>query len=170
MGYTTDFTGEITIVPPLNAAEINYLKLFSTTRHMQRERGPYFVDGLYGGDWDGSAGSGNADVTDYNSPDATQPGLWCQWEPTEAGDALVWDGGEKFYNSVEWMRYLIDYFLRPNAACKGMEQFSDFTFDHVLNGEIYAQGEDPSDKWSLLVTDNIVEEYQLTHEIKKLIE
>jgi hypothetical protein len=31
-----------------------------------------------------------------------------------------------------------------------------FTFDHVCNGTILAQGEDPGDTWYLVVTDNDV--------------
>jgi len=35
-----------------------------------------------------------------------QPGLWCQWTATDDGTAIVWDGGEKFYNYIEWLQYL----------------------------------------------------------------
>lgn len=45
-----------------------------------------------------------------------QPGLRCQWEPTEDGTAIKWNGEEKFYKSPEWMTYLIDTFLKPAAA------------------------------------------------------
>jgi hypothetical protein len=70
--------------------------------------------------------------------------------------ALEWDGGEKFYESAEWMKYLIDQFLRPGAVAEGQPGFEAFTFDHVCNGVIEAQGEDPDDKWKLIVTDNVV--------------
>jgi hypothetical protein len=45
MGYTTDFWGYVEIKPHLNDSEMEYLKKFSETRRMKRERGPYFVDG-----------------------------------------------------------------------------------------------------------------------------
>lgn len=56
------------------------------------------------------------------------------------------------------MRYLIDHFLRPDAVASesGGEQFADFTFDHVVNGTIEAQGEEPDDRWRLVVRDNEV--------------
>jgi len=146
MGYSTEFKGRIEIVPPLNEKEIAYLDDFASTRHMDRENGPYFVDGSYG-HGDGS------DVRDHNKPPASQPGLWCHWAPTEDGTALQWDDGEKFYESAAWMQYLMDHFVgsTPAAAYK-----LSFLQGHVCNGTISAQGEDPSDMWLLGVKDNQV--------------
>ena len=80
MGYTTTFSGGIVIDPPLNKAEIDYLNKFSETRRMNRTSGPYFIDGS------GDFGQGcDKDIIDYNKPDASQPGLWCQWVPTKNG-------------------------------------------------------------------------------------
>ena len=153
MGYTTEFEGQVKVVPPLNSAEVAFLTKFSETRRMRRERGPYYVDS------DGFRGqSRDADVLDYNAPPDGQPGLWCQWIPTADGSAIEWDGGEKFYDSEEWMAYLINHFLRPGAvaASTGDPQFAEFTFDHVLNGHIDAQGQEMSDRWRLRVNHNEV--------------
>lgn len=153
MGYTTDFYGQVTVKPPLNDAERSYLERFSQTRRMSRKKGPYFVDGS------GDFGQGDdADIVDYNSPPSGQPGLWCQWVPQEDGASIGWDGGEKFYDSAQWMQYIIDHFLKPgaHASRSGDPQFEDFTFDHVVNGQIEAQGEEPSDMWLLVVTNNVV--------------
>lgn len=160
MGYTTEFEGAVTVEPPLNAAERSFLTKFAYTRRMDRHRGPYFVDGT------GYAGQDHEDdIIDYNSPPPGQPGLWCKWEPNEAGDDLHWNGMEKFYDSSEWMAYLIDHFLKPGAeaSTSGDPQFKDFTFDHVVNGTIKAQGEDRDDRWDLVVKDNevTVVEYDL---------
>jgi hypothetical protein len=48
--------------------------------------------------------------------------------------------------------------LRPDAHASAANdpQFVGFTFDHVCSGEIYAQGEDPDDKWRLVVDNNAV--------------
>lgn len=63
MGYTTEFQGQIKIEPPLNAAEIEYLQKFASTRRMDRTTGPYFVDGS------GFKGQGHdADIRDHNTP------------------------------------------------------------------------------------------------------
>jgi hypothetical protein len=151
MGYTTEFQGSIQIQPPLNDAEIEYLRKFNDTRRMDRAKGPYFVDGT------GEFGQGHdADIRDFNRPPAGQPGLWCHWTPTNGGTAIEWDGGEKFYHADAWMAYLIDHFLKPGAeASKSNDpQFNQFTFDHVCNGVIKAQGEDMDDRWKMLVEDN----------------
>lgn len=74
-----------------------------------------------------------------------QPGLWCQWvieEPIEGEQYLVWDGGEKFYNYVEWLKYLINHFFEPWGI--------------KLNGTIEWEGEDPKDRGRIIVTDNMV--------------
>ncbi len=153
MGYTTEFYGEVEIVPPLNDAEREYLLGFSRTRRMDRERGPYFVGGS------GFRGQGHdPDVRNQNQAPEGQPGLWCHWVPSDDGSLLAWDEAEKFYEADAWMAYLIDHFLRAGAraSISGEEQFAAFTFDHVLNGEIEAQGEELADRWLLRVEDNEV--------------
>lgn len=160
MGYTTDFEGHIEIDPPLNQHEIDYLTKFSESRRMKRTAGPYFVEGS------GFRGQDlEDDVIDSNRPPDGQPGLWCQWVPTADGQYIIWDGGEKFYDSPEWMKYLIDHFLKPGCEASQLVDgikdkvptpFANFTFDHTLNGEIYAQGESSDDRWVLVVRDNEV--------------
>ncbi len=147
MGYTTTFEGQITIDPPLNQQEIDYLTKFADTRRMACTQGPYYVD--RGTDPDRH----DLGVTDYNSPPAGQPGLWCQWVPAEDGAALQWDGGEKFYSSAEWMQYLIDHFIKPGALAKTALPF--LQANHTANGSITAQGEEHGDLWTLVVSNNV---------------
>ncbi|WP_068059229.1 hypothetical protein [Nocardia xishanensis] len=158
MGYTTDFEGSVTVTPPLNETERAYLLRFADTRRMDRTSGPYFVDGT-DGQWGHGQGH-DSDIRDYNCPPEGQPSLWCQWVPTEDGTAIEWDGGEKFHEADVWMRYLIDHFLRSGARAEGHPGFEGFTFDHVVNGVIHAQGEDSDDTWDLVVTDNAVTVYR----------
>lgn len=148
MGYSTDFTGRIEIDPPLNQSEINYLTQFSQTRHMSRVQGPFLVE-------DDPTEDG---VIDYNTPPKSQPSLWCDFEPTGDGTALVWNGSEKTECGKEWIEYLINYFLQNNAylVADASTYFKDFTFNHVCNGELTAQGEDPDDRWKIVVRDNSV--------------
>lgn len=149
MGYTTEFDGAVTIDPPLNEQEIQFLRKFSGTRRMNRHAGPYFVDA------EDDFGQGrSSDIIDYNRPSPGQPGLWCQWVPTDDGSKIEWDGNEKFYDSVEWMKYLIDHFLSPTAIAKDVLPF--LQANHTVNGEIFAQGEETSDRWKLVVEDNKV--------------
>ena len=147
MGYTTDFSGSVAVVPALNAEEIAYLKKFAQSRRVQSTQGPYFVDRS------GDFGQGPEGVTDCNSPPDGQPGLWCQWVPTDDGSAIEWDGGEKFYNAPEWMKYIIEHFIGPSPKAKVALPFLQ---GHTCNGEIEAQGEESDDKWLLIVKDNIV--------------
>jgi hypothetical protein len=161
MGYDTEFTGHVTVTPPLNPHEIAYLRKFADTRRMDRTNGPYYVDGT------GSYGQGrDADILDHNQPPAEQPGRWCGWVPTDDGMAIEWNGVEKFYGAAEWMTYLVDHFLKPDAVAQQRMAsgelanppagFEHFAFNHVVNGTIDAQGEDPDDTWQLVVKDNEV--------------
>ena len=158
MGYSTDFSGHIQIVPPLNAAEIDYLQKFSDSRRVTRSEGAYFVP-------DSESERLNPNrlgVTDYNSQPDGQPSLWCQFLPDDSGESLEWDGGEKTYEAVEWVRYLIDHFLKEGAIASSSddEQFEEFTFNHVLNGELEAQGEESGDLWLLKVVNNRVTRHE----------
>lgn len=154
MGYITKFDGKITVEPPLNAAEVEYLRRFANSRRVDREDGPYCAPD------DGQFGQSNAGgVKNHNMPPAGQPGLWCNWEPTEDGTAIQDSDLEaSAYNPEEWMQYLIDHFLKPGAVAYRTSdpQFNEFTFDHVLNGTIDAEGEEPGDIWRLKVRDNVV--------------
>jgi len=134
---------------------------------MNRARGPYYAEPV------GNHGQNHEeDVEDYNVPGFDQPGLWCHWVPADDGTVIVWDEGEKFYAAGEWMRYFIDTFVRPGCELQrflageprsdGSERwltdpsFEHFTFDHVCNGTIYADGESSDDFWKIVVTDNVV--------------
>jgi hypothetical protein len=147
MGYTTEFSGEFNVSPPLNRAEIAYLTKFADTRRMDRRAGPYFV------------GENEDDVINSNMPPKGQPGLWCQWIPNDTGDKIRWDTGEKFYHADRWIIYILDHFLRPEAEASKTDdpQFADFTFDHVVNGTVEAQGERAHDRWRIVVSDNVVD-------------
>lgn len=194
MGYTTDFSGELTLSKPLTVSQFKYLEKFSKTRRMKRDvnklmelykgKGGYpgrtvkknTPEEIYGKDGEyfvgasGFAGQdSDASVIDYNTPPGQigykeenlewndrytenqrrseagecQPGLWCQWV-VEGDDeqVLVWDGGEKFYSYVEWLKYLINHFFEPWGV--------------KLNGQIDWYGEDRSDMGRITVKDNVV--------------
>lgn len=95
-------------------------------------------------------------VTEYNfapgegrwgdtKPKATcvgQPSLWCQWNPSDDGTEIIWDGSEKFYNYTEWLEYLIATFLKP--------------WGYKVNGMVEWRGEDSHDIGVIEVVDNVV--------------
>ena len=78
---------------------------------------PAGIDGEYFVGGGGCAGQKHdRSIIDYNRPPRTQPGLWCQWVVTktqDGTDVIAWDGGEKFYDYVEWLCYLIEHFFKP---------------------------------------------------------
>lgn len=158
MGYTTDFSGQFDLNKPLTVAHKNYLEKFAETRRMKRNpdltdlrddplrkeanlpigvEGGYFVNetGFHGQDH-------GEDVIDHNGPPRGQPGLWCQWVPSHDGKSIVWDGGEKFYDYVEWLQYIINHFLTP--------------WGYVLNGEVDWVGEDFDDRGKIKVVNNVI--------------
>lgn len=166
MGYTTSFDGEFTITPPLNAAQVAYLKKFSETRRTKRDEaktalrpdpirdavglpvgpdGGYFVGANgFRGQEAGIFGDPPADdVIDHNYSPKDQPGLWCQWTPSEDGTRLEWDGGEKFYGYVEWLEYLVQHFLDP--------------WGRMLNGEVRWCGEESDDRGVIYAKDNLID-------------
>lgn len=58
------------------------------------------------------------------------PNSYMQWVPTETLDGIVWDENEKFYNYVEWLRWLVVW-----LANRGIEAV----------GTLRWAGEDPTD-------------------------
>lgn len=158
MGYSTDFYGSVTFNKPITEELKNYINKFGETRRMKRDvekikktfpdwekncfNGNLGVDGEYFVGGNGFMGQDRDDsIVDYNYPPETQPGLWCQWMIDDDGN-LVWDGGEKFYEYGEWLKYLIENFLAPSG--------------YVCNGEIEFQGEDMNDFGTIHVKDNVV--------------
>jgi hypothetical protein len=148
MGYTTEFNGRFKVNKTLDRSTQTFLKKFAETRRMKRNLGPEFgIEGEFFVDAKGSFGQDKSlDVTDYNNPPRTQPGLWCQWIPSEDGKFIQWDGNEKFYEYVAWLEYLIKNFLAPKG--------------YVLNGTVEWQGEDSEDVGRIGVKKNVVKTQQ----------
>jgi len=162
MGYTTDFYGQFELDRPLAPKHAEYLNQFSETRRMKRNAGvaaklpdptreaaglPIGTEGEYfvgaGGDFGQNS---DESVLDYNGHPRTQPGLWCQWVPTEDGLGIEWNGTEKFYYYVEWLEYIVENFLKP--------------WGYVLNGAVEWSGEERGDVGIIKVKDNVVTAYQ----------
>lgn len=113
MGYSTDLFGRFDLDKELTPELEQELKDFAEERH-----------------------GGNIDVHDGF------PGFWCQWIPTTDRKGIEWDGNEKFYNYIEWLKLIIDRFLKPNG--------------YTLNGTVIWQGEDSEDIGKITVVDNVI--------------
>ena len=160
MGYTTDFFGRFDLDRKLDEAHREYLQKFADTRRMKRSssiadsvpdpvraavglpvgsQGEYFVGavGEFGMDDDPEV---SRSIVDHNEPPLNQPGLWCQWVPSSDGMHIQWNGTEKFYNYIEWLKYIIENFLMP--------------WGYVLNGSIDYEGENRMDRGHIIVQNN----------------
>lgn len=153
MGYSTDFIGHIDIEPPLNDAEMEYLSAFFDSRRCDRGGDPYEVPG-----------NPRAEtlVGEYgergNDPAPGQPNLWCDWRVCWDGCCLAWNGTEKSYSMIPWLRYLIAHFLKPDAKAAGDPRFAEFGFDHVLSGMVVGCRRDDKELFALTVRNNRVTE------------
>ena len=158
MGHTTDFIGHVDIEPALNQDEIEYLTAFGLTRHFDRPDGPYAVSGNPMAAQDQERAS--VDTVTYSSLGPGKPQLYCQWVPCLDGCCLSFDGNEKFYQPVAWMRYLIQHFLKPGALASksGLPAFEHFTFDHRLDGMIVGCRRDNKELFAINVKANRVTE------------
>ena len=159
MGYSTYFYGSLEFNKPVEEWLVEYINKFGYVRRMKRDpekikeifpdwkekcfNGELGVDGGYFVGGDGFMGQDKDEsVIEHNYPPTGQPGLWCQWIINK--DHLEWDGGEKFYNYIEWLEYLIAHFFEP--------------LGYKLNGDIEWQGEDYEDFGTIHVVDNEVTE------------
>lgn len=126
------FCGHIRVTPPLNVAEFTYLAAFSESRRHAGRDHPYDVPGHPHDD------GPDCTIDRYNTPVDGQPELWCPWVPCCAGECLTVDDAEKVGAPVEWLQYLLDHFLRPDAraASSRSSDFEAFTFDHVLSDAV----------------------------------
>ena len=114
MGYTTDFRGQLEFNKTLTKDMIETYKKFQQKRHE-----------------DGYQPNG-------------KPSIWLQWEIVEEDGKhyLEWDGGEKFYEYVKWLEYVIKYIFKGWGL--------------KLNGNIEWRGEGWDDTGNILVDDNKV--------------
>lgn len=158
MGYTTDFEGRFDLDFTLTQEHADYLRAFARTRRMRRNPSRTAIRpdttrtavglplgqeaGYFVGETGWAGQDHGADIVDYNAPPEGQPGLWCQWVPTDDLAGIEWNGAEKFYDYVEWLEYIIEHFLAP--------------WGYVLNGSVTWSGEEHEDIGKIRVADNAV--------------
>ncbi|GGN90587.1 hypothetical protein GCM10011579_086600 [Streptomyces albiflavescens] len=160
MSEYINFVGSVAVSPTLNPSEVRYLERFAATRRMSRASGPYSTIET------GRLVIPDGDILDVNTPPTGQPGLSCQWVPANDGTRIEWNRRSKFRFADEWLAYIIDHFLAPDAVLAQelsnpvegryyAPEFADFTFDHTLNGSVDAYSEF-GERWQLVVNGNAV--------------
>lgn len=162
MGYSTDFVGVFRLDRELDAETKALLEGLNRTRRVKRCVGQlakmhnitleeaqekWGVEGEFyynPSDFEDFGQTEDSSIIDNNKPPSTQPGLWCQWVYNQNGgmNVIEWDGGEKFYDYIEWIEYLISKILQPRG--------------YVLNGSVEWQGEDRDDQGRILIEENQV--------------
>ena len=138
MGYTTQFEGSFNIDKEVDKETYKLLKGIADTRRIKRAG----LDKKYGVEGEFYFKDEKTGVVNYNEPPRTQPSLYCQWIIQEDRKTIIWDDGEKFYNYVEWIEYLINSILQPRG--------------YTVNGLVIWQGEDMMDRGLISVKNNIV--------------
>ncbi len=149
------------LVAKLEALDLN-VTIESTKDPRKTAEEFYGKDGEYFAKDDGDYGQNrDKSIIDYNTPPGhdegfsnyeknrqrieageAQPSLWCHWIMNKDRDTLIFDGGEKFYDYIAWLKYYINRFFIP--------------WGYTLNGELEWEGEDRSDRGKLVVKDNVV--------------
>ena len=151
MGYTTDFDGHFTIDKPLDDETFNLVNGLATTRRMGRKGldSKYGIEGefYYDPNTNDCGQEYDKSIINYNMPPRTQPTLWLQWVVNDDRQTIEWDYGEKFYDYVEWIEYLIDKIYEPRG--------------YKINGVVFWEGEDGiSDTGKIEIKNNEVVEYK----------
>tara|TARA_R100001463_G_scaffold15141_7_gene39623 strand:- start:12571 stop:13122 length:552 start_codon:yes stop_codon:yes gene_type:complete len=111
MGYTTNFTGLMALSRRLTQDELDeYNQVWLNDRHD--------TTGEYSGDYRGGL--------------EKAPSIYNKWEiidDVEHGitdiHCLAWNGGQKFYQYVNWLKFIVSDFLQPKGIyLKGKIRFS----------------------------------------------
>jgi hypothetical protein len=158
MGYDTTFEGEFIISPPLDKNQVAYVQAFNRQRHMRRDlralrklpnpvrtnvglplgdEGVFWIDDP---DSHGIRGQNFKELPGLDPPERgpkgidpriQMPGIWCQWTCSDDGTRLYWDDGEKFYEYIAWLDWMIRQLFKR--------------WRRELIGEVNWWGEEPSD-------------------------
>ena len=83
------------------------------------------------------------ELADSRHDDEEMPSIWCQWVVGENRRTIRWDGDEKFYGYIDWIRYINNHFLLPKKI--------------KLNGTVAFQGESPKDGGRIVATNGKIE-------------
>lgn len=121
MGYSTDFEGSFTATPSFTPEQIGILQLWADQRH---------------------------------EPYGAFPSYWCMWvstvdehyEPDGKGLEVSTDGDNKWYEYLDWLRYVIEHFIKPWGVS--------------LSGEVRYEGDELGDSGTIFIKDNVVEDVE----------
>lgn len=156
MGYSTDFEGHFYLDNVPDEDKKTLLEKIGSTRRMKRDLIKIGMtkkeSSKYGTEGEFYMEDEEESVVNYNLPPIRQPGLWCGWIYDEETNSISWDGVEKFYYYVPWLKYIIKHVLK---------------FEYKLNGEVKFQGDAQHDNGSIIITDNKIKIMQNGKNVSK---
>ena len=113
----------------------------------------------------------------FGDESAEGPGGYNQWEVSADGSTLAWDGGEKFYDYVEWARYVSGWLKSRGSTLVGSVRWKGEDFDDIgvitaTDGAVTTSGDDgPTvaiavpERWIAAVIDREMEPEDLGRRI-----
>ena len=123
MGYDTSFSGQFRVSPPLTREHQAFLERLARDELTLEEHGNF-----------------------------APPGGYCQWVSDDNGSSIVWDGGEKFYDYIEWITFIAE------------ELFA--MWNYSLNGTVYWRGERRGDEGKIVADNNRIQVFSSKDEQK----
>lgn len=183
MGYTTEFKGYFKIEPPLEKAQVKYLRKLAGTRRMQRDevevaklpdplreavglpvgyQGEYYVGAK------GFAGQDNdPSIKDFNQPAGSVP--WTGDQSWEAREKIHQDNMKEGRGQPSlWLQWLVNQngdrlrwdkgekFYRYGQWLSYLIERFFKPWGRTLNGVVTYQGEDFDDRGRIVVENNAV--------------
>jgi hypothetical protein len=131
MGERIHGLGHFDIVPPLNAAEQQYLAAYAETA-TRVDDDPYHVDDHP------PLAEQRAFNPEGNESYAVPGRIEISWAPDFSGESLHPRDRDGIWRPLECLQHLLDEFLTPDAAHlhEGDPRFAEFTFNHELLGAV----------------------------------
>lgn len=152
MGFNSAYLGYLTISPPLNSAEVEWLSGFADWAGLP-DGDPYSLP------MNPRAALAQAfhDAGGSMSPTGNVPYGVQHWRVCEHGDRISWHRSEKSNDAIAALRFLVDHYLGPGARAQGSDNpdFADFTFDHRLDGVVAGARDDTDELFLVRVCDSV---------------
>ncbi|WP_392542459.1 hypothetical protein [Oryzobacter telluris] len=148
MGFNTEYLGHLTITPPLNDAEAEWLRGFADWQALP-DGDPFALPM----NPRAALSKAFADAGGVMSSRRAIPYGVGHWRVCEHGDRIEWHRADKSNDAVQTLSFLVEYYLGPEARARdcGSADFAGFTFDHHLDGVIAAVRQDTEEMFLLRV-------------------
>lgn len=161
MGMHIELLGRVSIDPPLNPAETEYLRALAYAGPAREGDDPYAVPAHPKLEVLLRRRRGDRPLRNLTD---REPPMGCGWSPCGRGCCLSWSGVEKFYYPADWLTFLVTHLLGPGAAAaaSGSPDLDGFTFDHHLDGVVAVSCAETEELWLVVAHDNEISEVLLS--------